>query len=230
LTAVERQLLTSLYDMAHLLRDDVNTKKATLAMACFWEPDAIYGALKGVIRTRVGYSGGKKENPTYKDLKDHTETIDIVYDPNEVTYRELLDVFWKNHDPTAKTTLQYASIIFYHDSEQKKLAEETLKEEAKNFSDPILTNILPATTFHDAEDYHQKYRLQQHPSLLKAINLEPGPKLKNSHLAARLNGYVVGKGGVAQFDAEVKKLGLDDNTAKIVRDLVAENEGRQLVC
>jgi peptide-methionine (S)-S-oxide reductase len=78
--------------------------------------------------------------------------------------------------------------------------------------------------------YHQKYRLQQHPSLLKAINLEPGPKVKSSHLAARLNGYVVGKGGLSQFDAEVKKLGLDDKTAKIVRDLVAENEGRQLVC
>jgi peptide-methionine (S)-S-oxide reductase len=78
--------------------------------------------------------------------------------------------------------------------------------------------------------YHQKYRLQQHPSLLKAINLEPGPKVKSSHLAARLNGYVVGKGGVAQFDAEVKKLGLDVNTAKIVRDLVVKNEGRQLVC
>jgi peptide-methionine (S)-S-oxide reductase len=78
--------------------------------------------------------------------------------------------------------------------------------------------------------YHQKYRLQQHPFLLKAINFEPGPKVKSSHLAARLNGYVVGKGGLAQFDAEVKELGLDDNTAKIVRDLVAENEGRQLVC
>ena len=78
--------------------------------------------------------------------------------------------------------------------------------------------------------YHQKYRLQQHPSLLKAINLEPGPKVKSSHLAAWLNGYVVGKGGLTQFNAEVKKLGLDDKTAKIVRDLVAENEGRQLVC
>jgi peptide-methionine (S)-S-oxide reductase len=78
--------------------------------------------------------------------------------------------------------------------------------------------------------YHQKYRLQQHPSLLKAINLEPGPKVKSSHLAARLNGYVVGKGGVAQFEAEVKKLGLDENTAKIVQDLVVKNEGRQLVC
>ncbi|GFG32187.1 hypothetical protein Cfor_04528 [Coptotermes formosanus] len=217
--------------MAFLLHDvDVNTKKATFAMACFWEPDAIYGAQKGVIRTKVGYSGGKKENPTYKDLGDHTETIDIDYDPKEVTYRELLDVFWKNHNPTAKTTLQYASIIFYHDEEQKKLAEATLTEEAKKHSDPILTKILPATTFHDAEDYHQKYRLQQHPSLLKAINLEPGPKVKSSHLAARLNGYVVGKGGVAQFEAEVKKLGLDENTAKIVQDLVVKNEGRQLVC
>lgn len=78
--------------------------------------------------------------------------------------------------------------------------------------------------------YHQKYRLQQHPSLLKAINLEPGPKIKSSHLAARLNGYIVGKGGVTQFDAEVKKLGLDEGTAKIVRELLVNNEGRHLVC
>lgn len=217
--------------MSPLLHDvDVETKKATFALACFWEPDAIYGAQKGVIRTRVGYSGGEKENPTYKDLGDHTETIDIDYDPNEVTYSELLDLFWKSHDPTAKTTVQYMSIIFYHDQEQKKLAEEKLREEVKKHSDPILTKVLPATTFYDAEDYHQKYRLQQHPSLMKAVNLEPGPKVKSSHLAARLNGYVVGKGGVAQFDAEVKKLGLDEGTAKIVRELLVKNEGRQLVC
>ncbi|XP_069688065.1 peptide methionine sulfoxide reductase isoform X2 [Periplaneta americana] len=206
------------------------TRKATFAMACFWEPDAIYGARKGVVRTRVGYSGGTKQNPTYKDLGDHTETIDIDYDANEVTYSELLDLFWNNHDATAKTTLQYTSIIFYHDNEQKCLAEKTLAEEARKKKDPIVTKILPATTFHDAEDYHQKYRLQQHPTLMKAINLEPGPKVKTSHLAARLNGYVVGIGGVEQFDGEVKKLGLDEKTAKVVRDLVEKNKGQRLVC
>ncbi|PSN48525.1 Peptide methionine sulfoxide reductase [Blattella germanica] len=209
---------------------NVKTKKATLALACFWEPDAFYGSHKGVIRTRVGYSGGTKPNPTYKDLGDHTETIEIEYDPNEVSYEELLDVFWNNHDPTAKTTLQYTSIIFYHDEEQKALAEKTLKEQQKRHSAPIVTKILPVTTFHDAEDYHQKYRLQQHPALMKAINLEPGPKVKSSYLAAKLNGYVVGRGGVAQFDKEVNKLGLDENTIKFVRELVVKNEGRALVC
>lgn len=199
-------------------------------MACFWEPDAIFGARKGVIRTRVGYSGGIKANPTYKDLGDQTETIDIDYDANEVTYLELLGLFWEHHDPTAKTTLQYTSIIFYHDNEQKYLAETTLAKESKQLKDPILTQILPATTFHDAEDYHQKYRLQHHANLMRAINLESGPKLKTSHVAARLNGYVVGFGGVEQFDAEVKKLGLDDKTAKVVRDLIEKNKGQRLVC
>ncbi|KAJ9575903.1 hypothetical protein L9F63_007215 [Diploptera punctata] len=208
----------------------VSTKKAKFAIGCFWETDAIYGAQKGVIRTRVGYTGGKKIDPTYKDLGDHTETIEIEYDPSEVTYDELLDTFWKSHDPTAKQTLQYSSIIFYHDAEQKALAEKSLQEQSKKTSKPIQTKILPITTFYDAEDYHQKYRLQQHPILMKAINLESGPKVKSSHVAAKLNGYVVGRGGVAQYDKEVKKFGLDENTVKYVRDLVVKNEGRDLVC
>lgn len=118
----------------------------------------------------------------------------------------------------------------YHDQEQKELAEETLKEEGKKKSTHIVTKILPAAEFYDAEDYHQKYRLQQHTSLMKAVGLVPGEKLKSSHLAARLNGYVVGRGGVSQLDAEVSRLGLDEKTADYVRKLVVKYEGQGLFC
>lgn len=199
-------------------------------MACFWAPDSLFGVQNGVIRTRVGFAGGTTENPTYHSIGDHTEAIEIDYDANEVSYSELLDLFWKNHDPTARTSKQYTSLIMYHNQEQKELAEKTLKEEEKNKSAYIVTKILPATKFYDAEDYHQKYRLQQHPSLMKAIDLVPGNKLKSSHLAARLNGYVVGRGGLAQFDAEVSRLGLDEKTADYIRKLVLKYEGQGLFC
>jgi len=217
--------------MPTLLHDiDVPTKKATFAMACFWAPDSLFGVQNGVIRTRVGFAGGTTENPAYRSIGDHTEAIEIDYDPNEVSYIELLDLFWKNHDPTARTSKQYTSLIMYHDQEQKELAEKTLKEEEKKKSTYIVTKILPATKFYDAEDYHQKYRLQQHPSLMKAVGLIPGNKLKSSHLAARLNGYVVGRGGLAQFDAEVSHLGLDEKTADYIRKLVVKYEGQGLFC
>lgn len=209
---------------------DVPTKKATFAMGCFWAPDSLFGVQNGVIRTRVGFAGGTTENATYHSIGDNTEAIEIDYDANEVSYSELLDLFWKNHDPTSRTSKQYTSLIMYHDQEQKELAEKTLKEEEKKKSAYIVTKILPATKFYDAEDYHQKYRLQQHPSLMKAVGLVPGNKLKSSHLAARLNGYVVGRGGLAQFNAEVSRLGLDEKTADYVRKLVVKYEGQGLFC
>jgi len=219
-----QRMLTLLHDI------DIPTKKATFAMACFWAPDSLFGVQNGVIRTRVGFAGGTTENPTYHSIGDHTEAIEIDYDANEVSYSELLDLFWKNHDPTARTSKQYTSLIMYHDQEQKELAEKTLKEEEKKKSAYIVTKILPATKFYDAEDYHQKYRLQQHPSLMEAVGLIPGNKLKSSHLAARLNGYVVGRGGLAQFDAEVSRLGLDEKTADYIHKLVVKYEGHGLFC
>lgn len=223
-TAAVSRMRTLLHDI------DIPTKKATFAMGCFWAPDSLFGVQNGVIRTRVGFAGGTTDNPTYHSIGDHTEAIEIDFDPNEISYSELLDMFWKNHDPTARTSKQYTSLIMYHDQEQKELAEETLKEEGKKKSTHIVTKILPAAEFYDAEDYHQKYRLQQHTSLMKAVGLVPGEKLKSSHLAARLNGYVVGRGGVSQLDAEVSRLGLDEKTADYVRKLVVKYEGQGLFC
>ncbi|CAA9994596.1 unnamed protein product [Nesidiocoris tenuis] len=210
---------------------DVATKKATFAMACFWAPDALFGATPGVIRTKVGYCGGTKNNPSYRDLGDHTEAIEVHYDPNAISYEKLLELFWSNHDPTARNKLQYTSFIFYHDDEQKAAAQKSFEEQKSAHRKNLVTLVRPEVTFWDAEDYHQKFRLQQHPWLCEMLDVKNnGQLLKDSFVSARLNGYVIGCGGVDQFEKEWRSLGLDLKTSNYVRRLVQKYEGQGLVC
>ena len=130
---------------------------ATFALGCFWGPDEYFSKLSGVLSTTVGYTGGIKEKPTYYILGDHTESVEIEFNPEKISYKELLDHFWHEHDPTYKTKTQYKSAIFVHDEEQKKVAEESLKNYQGKISGKIVTEIVPADTFYNAEDYHQKY-------------------------------------------------------------------------
>ncbi|XP_050429746.1 peptide methionine sulfoxide reductase isoform X2 [Adelges cooleyi] len=216
--------------MAPLHGINLPAEKATFAMGCFWAPDSLYGSTLGVISTRVGYAGGAIGFiPTYRNIGDYTEAIQIVYDPTTVSYINLLQMFWDHHDPTAKFKKQYSSYIYYHNDQQKLEAELTLNEK-KSKGLHILTEIQPVGQFFNAEDYHQKYRLQQHKSLCKDLGLITGTDLINSHVAARLNGYVVGQGGVDQFDIETKTLGLDEAAIKYVRQLVIKYEGQGLTC
>lgn len=145
---------------------------ATLAAGCFWGVQAVFDKIPGVKETTVGYAGGHVEHPTYamvcSDKTGHAEAVAIKYDPNEVSYQQLLDVFWHNHNPTTKNRQgpdvgsQYRSVIFYHDSKQKAIAEKSKKalKESGKWPDPIVTEIVPATTFYRAEEYHQKYNLK----------------------------------------------------------------------
>ena len=135
-----------------LLEPSVATKKATFGMSWFWFPEAQFGSTKGIIRTRVGYAGGTKVNPSYYSLGDHTETVDLDYDPSVTNYAELLKLFWNNHDPCTRQKRQYMSAIFYHDEEQKTLAEQTMEEQQGQKNKPIATQILPATEFYVAEE------------------------------------------------------------------------------
>jgi peptide-methionine (S)-S-oxide reductase len=146
-----------------------NTDTATLGTGCFWCTEAIFQQLKGVLKVTSGYSGGEQVNPTYKDVSTgttgHAEVIQIVYDPAELTFDELLEVFWQTHDPTTLNRQgndvgpQYRSAIFYHNDEQKAKAEKYKKElnESGAFEKPIVTEISPYTAFYKAEDYHQDY-------------------------------------------------------------------------
>lgn len=146
-----------------------NMEIATFANGCFWCTEAIFEELKGVVSSISGYSGGQTENPTYKEVCEgttgHAECIQITFDPNIITYDELLEVFWKTHDPTTLNRqgndigTQYRSAIFYHTEEQKQKATQYKKElnESGAWSNPIVTEISPFTVFYPAENYHQQY-------------------------------------------------------------------------
>ena len=145
------------------------SEKATFAAGCFWGVEATFRQLKGVISTQVGYTGGDIASPTYKqvcaDTTGHAEAVEVTFDPASISYDDLLKVFWENHDPTQVNRqgpdfgTQYRTAIFYHTPEQKQLAERSKRalDENHRFSKPIATNIVPATEFWRAEEYHQQY-------------------------------------------------------------------------
>lgn len=165
-----------------------------------------------MVRTRVGYAGGSSANPTYRNVGDHAETVQVDYDPAVISYEELLRVFWAAHSPTTRPwSSQYASIVFYHDEQERRLAEETRDAQAARSEGPIYTQILPYEGFHLAEDYHQKYRLQQWPRLLDELQaVDPrAADLLASTAAARVNGYLGGHGDLDSLQAELRALGLD---------------------
>ncbi len=142
-------------------------KKATFGAGCFWGVEAAFRQIEGVTQTRVGYSGGTRDNPTYEDVCSHTtghaEVVEVTYDPEQVSYGQLLDVFWGKHDPTQLNRQgwdigdNYRSAIFFHDVEQQEAAVESKAREQANWSAPIVTQIEPAQSFWEAEDYHQQY-------------------------------------------------------------------------
>lgn len=145
------------------------TEKATFGAGCFWGVEATFRQIPGVKATAVGYEGGTFENPTYKDVcsskTGHAEVIQVEYDPAVVSYDTLLETFWNNHDPTTPNRqgvdvgTQYRSVIFYHSPGQQRLAEASKDRMAASgqFKRPIVTQIVPASTFYMAEDYHQQY-------------------------------------------------------------------------
>lgn len=149
------------------------TKKATFAAGCFWGVEEEFKNLDGVVSTSVGYSGGHKENPTYKEVSagktGHAESVEVLYDEDRIPYGKLLQVFWSIHDPTTLNRQgpdigsQYRSIIFFHDEAQEKAALESRKnlEKSGAFNKPIVTEIRPAADFYRAEEYHQRY-LEKH--------------------------------------------------------------------
>ena len=151
------------------VKPEGNLALATFGNGCFWCTEAVFQNLKGVYQVESGYTGGKVKNPTYKEvcsgLTGHAEVIQLRYDPKEISYPELLEIFWQTHDPTtlnkqgADEGTQYRSAIFYHNEEQRQLAEAYKKklDEAGAFDDPIVTEITPASVFYKAENYHQNY-------------------------------------------------------------------------
>jgi peptide-methionine (S)-S-oxide reductase len=164
---------------------------ATLAGGCFWCVEAVYRNLDGVLSVSPGYTGGRSPHPTYEEVcnpslkadpDNHAEAIRIEFDPGKIRYEDLLDLFWRMHDPTtlnrqgADVGTQYRSAIFVHSEAQRIAAEESMREAAANFAQPIVTQIVPAGPFHPAEAYHRDY-YRNNPSA-GYCRLVIAPKLK----------------------------------------------------
>ena len=147
--------------------EDEKMEKAIVAGGCFWGVEALFQELDGVVDTTVGYTGGHTENPTYRDIfghgTGHEEAVEVVFDPDKVSYEDILAYFWRLHDPTTMNRQgpdrgdQYRSAIFYLSPEQKAAAEKVQPEAQKDWKKPIVTEIVPAAIFYPAEDYHQDY-------------------------------------------------------------------------
>ncbi len=147
-------------------------EKATFAGGCFWCMEEALDRLDGVLTTTSGYTGGQKRNPTYEEVSaggtGHAEAVQITYDTAKVEYEKILDLFWHNIDPTTPNKQfcdvgnQYRSAIFYHNETQKRLAEDSKKmvEKTRKFAEPIVTEIVPASEFYPAEEYHQNFYLK----------------------------------------------------------------------
>ncbi len=179
-----------------------------------------------MVRTRVGYTGGTKANPTYYALGDHTETVQIEYDPAVISYEELLEVFWGAHNPTQRNySRQYAHVLFFHNAEQERLARESAARIAESLGSEVHTELRPAETFYLAEAYHQKYYLRNSQALWPEIVRAYGGDdagLVASTVAARLNGYLGGHGSLAEFEAIADEMGLSEEGLEQVRRLFLE--------
>ncbi|MGH7209472.1 MAG: peptide-methionine (S)-S-oxide reductase MsrA [Nitrospiraceae bacterium] len=171
-------------DAGHVASDR-QLGKATFAGGCFWCMEEVFERVAGVVSATSGYTGGHQRNPTYEEVSaggtGHAESVEVVYDPAKVTYSKLLEFYWRNIDPTdpqgqfCDKGTQYRSAIFYHDETQKRLAEESRKavEKSKPFRGPLLTEIVPASQFYPAEEYHQNFS-QKNPLRYKLYKYNCG--------------------------------------------------------
>jgi len=171
------------------------TETATFALGCFWGPDARFGAMDGVVRTRVGYAGGTKPDPTYRDLGNHTEAFQIDYRPEEHPFGDLLDNAFRSHDHTRQPTkVQYQNVVFVSTAEQAEAVDAYLDSRGLT-SDGIETRVEQLSAFHLAENYHQKHSLRAGQSLLNTFEQAgyDDVDLRESPAAAKLNGYAAGR-------------------------------------
>lgn len=181
--------------------------------------------MDGVIRTRAGYAGGEKLNPTYHDLGDHSETLQVDFDPARISFEELLDLFWRAHDPThASQWTQYKTVLFFEGPEQERVAVASRDRLEVALGRPVRTEILPLNAFYQAEDYHQKYRLRHARDLMDEFRaLYPvEADFIRSTAAARINGYLDGEGTLSQLERESDSLGLSAGAAAGLRGYVAK--------
>jgi len=185
--------------------------------------DAQFGAIEGVIRTRAGYAGGRTNHPDYGNIGDHTETVQVDFDPDRVSFSDLLAIFWDSHRPTGQSgSRQYRHAIFYHDAHQQQQALESRTAIERKLGSTVRTDVLPLRSFTRAEDYHQKYILKRESDLMRELSRTyPNHRdIVDSTAAARLNSYVGGYGSPEQLAREIEILGLGPESRKKVETIV----------
>lgn len=182
-----------------------------------------------MVRTRVGYAGGTTADPTYHRLGDHTESLEVDYDPSRVSFERLLDEFWAAHDPTAPAwSRQYMSAIWTHDAEQQRTATASRDRLEAVARRPVLTEIRGLERFHLAEEHHQKYRLRGDPDLyreFKEMYRDPAA-IVGSTAAARVNGFLGGEGSLADLVGEIERYGLTEHGKTRLMDAVEARSAR----
>ncbi|WP_168118621.1 peptide-methionine (S)-S-oxide reductase MsrA [Paenibacillus sp. HB172176] len=189
---------------------DLVSKTATFGMGCFWGPEALFGQLPGVIRTRTGYAGGTTGQPTYRELGDHTETVQIDYNEKLIAYDEILAMFWDNHNPyniNGYKGRQYQSLLFFHDEAQEAGIHAFLAErEASGLPAPD-TEVAAFDGFYPAEARHQKYYLKRYPDALEKLMtlFDSKEELEQSTIAARLNGLAKGYTSLERIKNELDR-------------------------
>jgi len=169
-------------------------------------------------------------NPDYAHIGDHTESVQVDFDPKRVSYTELLNIFWSSHRPTGNSWLrQYLNAIFYHNADQQRLAEAAKAAVAAKYAGTIRSESIPVRTFYPAETYHQKYNLKRRPELARELlRIYPDPEaFMDSTAAARLNGYIGGYGSAAQLAWEIDRLGLGPVARQLLLDLVGARSRRR---
>lgn len=193
---------------------------ATFGMGCFWGPEAMFGSLPGVLRTRVGFAGGTTPKPTYRHMGDYTEAIEIDFDPSIISYEEILRAFWQNHYPNRGNYKgrQYISLLRYHGDRQRETIDRVKAETAKKLGEPIETDIGVFENFTPAEERHQKYYLKRYPNTLEQLqDLFPKAEhLADSTFAARLNGFVKGYGKMQQLKNEIATWNIEKENQEIL--------------
>ncbi len=188
--------------------------------------------MNGVVRTRVGYTGGTTQHPTYHSLGNHTEAIQIDYDPDIISYRELLTIFWESHNPERKAwSIQYRAAIFTHDDHQRSEAKISL-EQIRREKGTVYTEILPLATFYPAEDYHQKYYLRGNRALAFFLreSFNDPVTFRNSTLAARLNAYSGGYLKDNKLMAALQRDGIPEEVIDRLRSLLNVPNSKPLTC
>jgi peptide-methionine (S)-S-oxide reductase len=162
-----------------------------------------------VIRTRVGYAGGTTANPTYENIGDYSESVQVDFDPAIISYDQLLQAFWSGHEPTYPSEGQYRSAILYNSEDQRKAAVSSKQQQEAKLGQTIYTYIEPLTRFYLAEDYHQKYYLQNSDLMKEISTIYPDPAVfRDSTAAARINGALAGYGNQETLKKEIGSLGL----------------------